>query len=136
MKFFKRIYKRKDNRKIILFNINKHTEKNVKEMEATISPEPHMRWHPFREEWVTYSAGREKRTAFPPEEYCPLCPGNNLNYPTEVPFNNFEIAVFPNRWASFKTHNNNYDIAGIETKPSNGICEIVVYSAGHNETIA
>ena len=26
-----------------------------------------------------------------------------LNYPTEIPFSDFEIAVFPNRWASFNS---------------------------------
>ena len=135
-KFHKRIFKRNDNTDLFIYSRDEHTEKNGQELEITLSSSPHMRWNPSRQEWVAYSAGREKRTVFPPEEYCPLCPGNNLNFPTEIPFNNFEIAVFPNRWASFKTHNNNYDLAGIETKPSNGICEVVVYSAGHNETIA
>ena len=80
-----------------------------------------MRWNPSRQEWVTYSEGRVRRTSFPPKKYCPFCPAGKINFPTEIPFKNFDIAVFPNRWASFKTHNNNYDVAGIETKPSNGI---------------
>ena len=66
-----------------------------------------MRWNPSREEWVTYSAGRKDRTSFPPKEYCPLCPGGNLNYPTEIPFSTFEVAVFPNRWASFNSMGEN-----------------------------
>ena len=44
-----------------------------------------MRWNPPRQEWVTYSATRQVRTAFPPKEYCPLCPGAELNFPTEIP---------------------------------------------------
>ena len=54
-----------------------------------------MRWNPSRQEWVTYSATRKVRTSFPPEEYCPLCPGAELNFPTEIPFKNFEVAIFP-----------------------------------------
>ena len=104
-KFYKTIYKRNNNSNLLLFNSNKqHSKKIVKELDITNYPYPHIRWHPFRQEWVTYSAGRKKRTFFPPKEYCPLCPSKNIEYPSEIPFNNFEIAVFPNRWPSFVTN--------------------------------
>ena len=135
-KFHKRIFKRNDQRNLLVYSREKHIEKNGQELEITLESSPHMRWNPSRQEWVTYSADREKRTFFPQKQYCPLCPGGNLNFPTEIPFKDFDIAVFPNRWASFNTHNNNFDVVGIETKPSNGICEIVVYSANHNDSIA
>tara|TARA_B100001123_G_C15247517_1_gene1001502 strand:+ start:539 stop:1576 length:1038 start_codon:yes stop_codon:yes gene_type:complete len=130
-KFHKRIFKRNDNKNLFLFSINEHTEKNTKELEITPSSNPHLRWNPSRQEWVAYSAGREKRTAFPPKEYCPLCPGGNLDFPTEIPFKNFDIAVFPNRWSSF---NKNDDSATF--KNAAGHCEVVVYSAEHNDTLA
>ncbi len=130
-KFHKRIFKRNDNKNLFLFSINKHTEKNTKELEITPSANPHLRWNPSRQEWVTYSAGREKRTVFPPKEYCPFCPGGNLDFPTEIPFKNFDIAVFPNRWSSF---NKNDDSATF--KNAAGHCEVVVYSAEHNDTLA
>ena len=78
-KYFKRIFKRNDNNNLLLFSIKKHTEKSMDELEILNSPNPHMRWNPFRQEWVTYSSGREKRTAFPPKEYCPFGPAGNLN---------------------------------------------------------
>ena len=133
---YKKIFKRNDNQELLLFGYNKHIENNTKELEITEIPSPHLRWNPSRQEWVTYSAGRAKRTAFPPKEYCPLCPSGNLNFPTEIPFNNFEIAVFPNRWPSFNTHHNIFEIQNTITKPSNGKCEIVVYSSEHNSTVA
>ena len=126
---YRRIFKRNDGKNLYLYGRNEHIEKNTKELDITNSSTPHLRWHPARHEWVTYSAGREKRTAFPPKEYCPLCPGGDLNFSTEIPFKNFEIAVFPNRWASFNTHNQNQ-------KPANGHCEVVVYSSKHNDTLA
>ena len=136
-KYFKRIFKRNDNKNLLLFSTSEHVEKNTKELEITNSPYPHLRWHPLREEWGTYSAGREKRTAFPPKKYCPFCPSGNLEYPTEIPFNNFEVAVFPNRWSSFYTHKeNNTELDGLLTKPANGQCEIIVYSANHADTVA
>jgi UDPglucose--hexose-1-phosphate uridylyltransferase len=133
---YKRIFKRNDGKDLLLFGLNPHTEKNTTELEITSEPKPHLRWNPSREEWVTYSASRSDRTSFPPKEYCPLCPGGNLNFPTEIPFNNFEIAVFPNRWSSFNTHEEIIEIQNIKTKNSNGHCEVVVYSSNHLDTIA
>ena len=137
-KIYRRVFNRNDNQKLLLFSYKKHSEKSASELEITNSPEPHMRWHPLRNEWVSYSSGREKRTSFPPKEYCPLCPAKNLNFPTEIPFQNFEVAVFPNRWSSFYTHNNNNNniIDEINIKPANGHCEVVVYSSEHNSTVA
>ena len=133
---YKRIFKRNDGKDLLLFGLNPHTEKNTTELKITSEPRPHLRWNPSREEWVTYSASRSDRTTFPPKEYCPLCPGGDLNFPTEIPFNNFEIAVFPNRWSSFNTHEEIIEIQNIKTKNSNGHCEVVVYSSNHLDTIA
>ena len=79
---------------------------------------------------------KKKRTSFPPKEYCPLCPGLNLNYPTEIPFSDFEVAVFPNRWASFNKLGENVSVDKILTKPSKGECEVVVYSPEHHNTVS
>ena len=132
----KRIFKRNDGRDLLLFSYEAHTENNTTELEITPSSTPHLRWNPSRLEWVTYSEGRKNRTSFPQKEYCPLCPGSSINFPTEIPFKDFEIAVFPNRWSSFNTHTENIILDGLETKPSNGACEVVVYSAGHLDTVA
>tara|TARA_B100001250_G_scaffold408086_1_gene429885 strand:+ start:381 stop:1436 length:1056 start_codon:yes stop_codon:yes gene_type:complete len=134
--YHKRIFKRNDGKDLMLYGREEHLEGNTKELDVTKSSTPHMRWNPSRQEWVTYSSGREKRTSFPPKQYCPLCPGGNLDFPTEIPFKNFEIAVFPNRWSSFNTHSIDSNIKHIETKPSNGHCEVVVYSSKHEDTIA
>lgn len=132
----KRIFKRNDGQDLLLFGLKPHTENNTTELKITPQPKPHLRWNPSRHEWVTYSASRSSRTAFPPKEYCPLCPGGNLNFPTEIPFDNFEVAVFPNRWSSFNTHNEIIEIPNIKTENSNGHCEVVVYSSGHLDTVA
>ena len=132
----KRVFKRNDGLELLLFGEKPHTEKNSTELEVTPTSSPHLRWHPSRHEWITYSSKRTKRTTFPPKEYCPLCPAGNIKSPTEIPFDNFEIAVFPNRWPSFNTHTQKNHIPNILTKPSNGLCEVVVYSSGHNDTLA
>ena len=135
-KIYKRTFVRNDSRELYIYGYNEHTERASKELDVTFSSKPHLRWNKPRQEWVTYSAGRKNRTAFPPTKYCPLCPGGNLNFPTEIPFKNFEVAVFPNRWSSFNTHNESLVFDDIETKNSNGHCEVIVYSAGHHDTVA
>ncbi len=133
---YKHIFKRNDGENLLLFSKKHHNEKNTKELEITKSSNPHLRWNPSRQEWVTYSPGRINRTAFPPKEYCPFCPAGSLNFPTEIPFKNFEIVVFPNRWASFNSHEKKFEIPNVITEPSKGFCEVVVYSSKHNDTIA
>ena len=135
-KIYKRDFERKDKRHLILYGYKDHTETAFKEIDITPRPSPHMRWNPSRQEWVTYSATRKVRTAFPPKEYCPFCPGAELNFPTEIPFKNFEIAIFPNRWASFNTNNVETSIKNLDIKSSDGECEVVVYSSNHLDTIA
>ena len=132
----KRTFIRNDNKELLLYGYQEHTENPSQELDVNDIPKPHMRWNPSRQEWVTYSAGRKERTFFPPKEYCPLCPGGNLNYPTEIPFKNFEVAVFPNRWASFNSKGENIYLENISTKPSKGECEVVVYSPEHLDTIS
>ena len=135
-KIYKRNFLRNDKKNLILYSYYQHTEKPSIELEVTKKPEPHMRWNPSRNEWVTYSAERKDRTSFPPKEYCPLCPGADLNFPTEIPFKNFEVAVFPNRWASFNSDGQSIKIENIQTIPSKGKCEVVVYSSDHSSTVA
>ncbi len=135
-KIYKRNFVRTDKRKLLLYGYTEHNEVAGKQLETTEISKPHMRWNPSRDEWVTYSDGRKNRTFFPPKEYCPLCPGSNLNFPTEIPFSKFEIAVFPNRWASFSSEGKNINLEHLETAASKGECEVVVYSDKHSSTLS
>ena len=73
-KYYKTTFKRNDNQNLFLFSLKKHKQKNTKELEITHSSGPHMRWHPFRQEWVTYSSGRENRTSFPAKKILSFLP--------------------------------------------------------------
>ena len=135
-KYFKRSFKKDDNQEILLYGYKKHNEKSYKQLNKTKTSTPHLRFHPFRDEWVAYSVDREKRTFFPSKEYCPLCPSGKINKPTEIPFRNFEIAVFQNRWSSFNQHKKKIKINNIRTDIAHGKCEVVVYSDNHTDTIS
>lgn len=98
-----------------------------------------LRFHPFLNEWIITATHRQDRTFFPPDDFCPLCPTTNANLPTEIPESNFEIAVFENRFPSLQSPPTP---TSIETTgfprilPSEGVCEVVVYTPHHNDTFS
>ena len=56
-----------------------------------VHPNPHLRWHPLRGEWVTYASHRQDRTFLPPPEYNPLRPTTDPANPTELPSGNYDV---------------------------------------------
>lgn len=97
------------------------------------------RWHPFLAEWVVTATHRQDRTFFPPDEHCPLCPTANQSYPTEIPVASFEVVVFENKFPTFETPPPKPSLVGSAmplTAPSNGCCEVVVYSQRHDATLS
>lgn len=95
-----------------------------------------LRWHPLRKEWVVYAPHRQERAFRPPKEYCPLCPTKSGQLPTEIPFADFEIAVFENRFPSFHPNSPLPPTLCVPTLPGRGICEVVVYTPEHEGSLA
>ena len=85
-------------------------------------------------EWVIVSTGRQERTFLPPDEHCPLCPTALGGFATEIPAANFEIAVFENRFPSFRSDADDPGDFPIRQRAV-GYCEVVVYSPGHALTL-
>ncbi len=81
-----------------------------------------LRFEELRGEWVDYAIHRQERTFLPSEEHCPLCPTQPGGPPTEIPFAEFEIAVFQNRFPAFES--------------PRGAAEVVVYSDRHHDSFA
>ncbi len=80
-----------------------------------------LRWHPLQCEWVTGAPWRQDRTYHPPAEFCPLCPTRPGGLETEVPFPDYHIAVFENRFPSYTRQE--------------GRCEVVCYTAEHESSL-
>jgi len=98
-----------------------------------------LRWDPTLEEWVAYATHRQDRTFLPPAEYCPLCPTKPGGFPTEVPRESYEIAVFENRFPSFAPDAPEPEEKGSALTPTasgRGVCEVVLYSDEHDATLA
>jgi UDPglucose--hexose-1-phosphate uridylyltransferase len=98
-----------------------------------------LRWNPLLGEWVATATRRQERTFLPPRDYCPLCPTRPGGFPTEVPEPDYDIAVFENRFPSLRNDPENPTVESSDlypVRPSQGICEVVLYSPNHNSSLA
>jgi len=98
-----------------------------------------LRWHPFHQDWVITATHRQDRTFFPPDDYCPLCPTKDGGFPTEAPRENYDIAVFENKFPSLSTPPAEPAVESGEllaVRQSNGVCEVISYTSEHTATIA
>jgi UDPglucose--hexose-1-phosphate uridylyltransferase len=87
----------------------------------------HLRFHPLRDEWVIYATHRQHRTFLPPAEYNPLAASDDAKNPTELPYGNYDVAVFENLFPSLGPSDETPDEI-VPTRPANGVCEVVVYT--------
>jgi UDPglucose--hexose-1-phosphate uridylyltransferase len=109
---------------------------------ATPSPSPsaiaERRLDPISEEWVTLATHRQDRTLLPSREECPLCPTRPPAGPTEIGRPSYEVVVFDNRFPSLVAEPPTPALAGgdlYRVEPSQGRCEVVVYSDRHDATL-
>lgn len=136
MSLHKRVFTKKDGRFLWLYGEKAHKLSPLPEGEGAPRATPHLRWHPLRDEWVIYAAHRQERTFLPPKEHCPLCPSRPGGFSTEIPFADFEIAVFQNRFPSLHPDAPNPPELSIPTVQGQGSCEVVVYTPEHRGSIA
>lgn len=102
-----------------------------------VTANPHMRYHPLRQEWVLYASHRQNRTFMPPPEYNPLAPTRDPENPTELPQGSYDIAVFQNRFPSMALESHNPPaLEGILTEAANGTCEVVVFTQDANTLLS
>ena len=60
----------------------------------------HLRQHPLTGEWMSYSGVRQGRTFLPNASDCPLCPMTSPDALTDVPVDDYDVAIFTNRFAA------------------------------------
>ena len=98
-----------------------------------------LRRNPLLGEWVATATQRQERTFLPPKDYCPLCPTRPGGFPTEVPEPDYDIAVFENRFPSLRKDPEDTTVESSDlypVRPSQGVCEVVLYSPNHNSSLA
>jgi UDPglucose--hexose-1-phosphate uridylyltransferase len=93
------------------------------------APNPHLRWHPLRGEWVAYADYRQDRAFLPPAQHNPLAPTVDAGHPTELPAGAYDVAVFENLSPTFALQASTPEGNTIvETAPARGVCEVVVFT--------
>jgi UDPglucose--hexose-1-phosphate uridylyltransferase len=98
-----------------------------------------LRWHPYLGQWVITATHRQERTFLPPKEYCPLCPTRPGSIETEVPYPDYEIVVFENRFPSLQRNAPEPAVEGTTltpVMPARGVCEVVLYTPQHEGEMA
>lgn len=132
----KYVHHKTDGRRLFLYGHKPNKLTPLPDAEQGVAQGSHARWHPLRREWVVYAVHRQTRTFLPPKEFCPLCPSRPDGLPTDIPFENFEIAVFQNRWPSLSPRAGEAprDLP-VLTREANGDCEVVVFTPEHNGSL-
>lgn len=96
----------------------------------------HMRQHPLTGEWVGYSAARQNRTFLPNVADCPLCAMQDGGGMTDVPVDDYEVAIFSNRFSALSPTPVAPPALSVETLPGTGVCEVICYSADHHASLS
>ncbi|MEM9500999.1 MAG: galactose-1-phosphate uridylyltransferase [Pseudomonadota bacterium] len=125
---YRRDYCKADGRTLHLYGRKPHSLPPQSESTDPIAQGGEIRHHPLRDEWNVYAAHRQNRTFKPSAADDPLAPTMVDGPETEIPFENFELAIFENKFAAFHPSvASAANLAGIDAEPATGACDVVVY---------
>ena len=126
---YRRDHRKADGRMLYLYGREMHDLPLLHEGTDNLAQGGEMRHHPLRDEWNVYAAHRQNRTFKPSATDDPLAPTQLGGPETEIPFADFELAVFENKFAAFHPQAANAaQLPGLQTEPARGACDVVVYS--------
>lgn len=124
----RRSFTKADGRDLLLYGYAPHDLAPLPEDNGEVAKGGELRWHPLRGEWNIYAPHRQNRTFKPSAADDPLAPSLRGGSPTEIPFTDFELAVFENKFTSLHIDAPSpMDVPGIKSARAEGRCEVVVY---------
>jgi len=126
---YTRVVTKADGRKLRLYSRQPRSYQALPEEPLPRVHAGHLRQHPLLDEWVIYAPHRQERTYHPDSLSCPFCPGG------EVPFADFEIAVFDNRFPALDESPEEPPQLPLQTAPARGRTEVVVYTPEHQGSL-
>ncbi|MEP2735839.1 MAG: galactose-1-phosphate uridylyltransferase [Erythrobacter sp.] len=125
---YRRDFIKADGRSLRLYGRAPHDEEPLHQSDEEIAQGGELRFHPLRGEWNVYAAHRQNRTFKPAAADDPLAPTQPDGPPTEIPFSDFELAIFDNKFAAFHSSASDAaELTGMDCEPAKGACEVVVY---------
>ncbi|HET9144298.1 galactose-1-phosphate uridylyltransferase [Actinophytocola sp.] len=112
-----------DGRTLIYFDRDEGADRTAPDTRTlpALGPGGELRHDALLDEWVSVASHRQDRTFLPPADECPLCP-SRPGRPTEIPAAGYEVAVFENRFATFRE--------------PHGRCEVVCFTSDHTASFA
>ncbi len=132
----RRTFAKTDGRMLHLYGRSPHTLDPPAETADAIATGAQMRFQPLRGEWNIYAAHRQHRTSKPIAAEDTLAPSRPGHPATEIPFADFEIAVFDNKFAALQAAAPAFPpMPGIAAEPARGACEVVVYTAASSGSL-
>lgn len=124
----RRHFVKRDGRDIFLYGYQPHTLKALPEDSGDVAKGGELRYHPLRDEWNIYAPHRQNRTFKPSTADNPLAPSISGGAPTEIPFADFELAVFENKFTSLHSEAPRpANIDGVTLSRAGGRCDVIVY---------
>ena len=133
--FYRRDHIKPDGRDLFLYGRAPHMGDVRAEFSDPISTGSILRKHPLRGTWAIYSPHRQKRTFKPDAAADPLAPARPGAI-TEIPFDDFELAIFGNKFPSLHPDGPAPAGADWEEARASGGCEVVVYSPEQSGSLA
>ncbi len=134
---FRRDFKKADGRMLRLYGRAHHDETPQPESADELAQGGETRFHPLRQEWNVYAAHRQNRTFKPSAADDPLAPSIPGGPETEIPFTDFELAIFENKFAAYHPSAAQAPlIPGVDTEPARGACDVVVYDPAGTGNLA
>lgn len=125
----RRSFAKADGRMLYLYGRKAHDLPPQIQQDDAIATGGELRFHPLRNEWNIYAAHRQNRTFKPAASADPLAPTMAGGPATEIPFEDFELAIFENKFSGL------HPLApmppaldGIDSAAASGRCEVIVYT--------
>lgn len=134
--FYRRDHEKRDGRLLSLYGYQPHEGEAGAEFEDPVSARSEMRFHPLRQEWTLFAPHRQKRTFKPSKAANPLAPARPGAPITEIPFDDFELAVFGNRFPSLHPQAPEPPHAPWTARPATGDAEVIVFSPEDEGSLA
>lgn len=125
---YRRDHAKADGRALRLYGYAPHEGAPGEELLASATDQSELRRDPLRGTWSLYAPHRQARTFNPSAAADPLAPAGG-GAVTEIPFRDYELAIFDNRFPSLKPGAPAGALTGWAEGPATGRCEVVVYTS-------
>jgi len=135
---YRRTYQKTDGRHLYIYGYEPHDLDPLDGEQLELLAGGELRYHPLRKTWSVYAAGRNKRTFKPGAAADPLAPSRKGEPQTEIPFEDFELCVFENRFPAFHPNAGSQPerVDGVEQASATGRCEVIVYAPDQTGSLA